>query len=68
MSKQAREILEADGLEFAMRKDAGEDIKLGDAQKILESREETKKQEEQAAALEAKDEERGIPETPKPQD
>lgn len=62
------EILEADGLEFAQRFEAGEDLKVGDGQKILEVREEKAKKEAAAAALEQKDEERGVPEIPQPVD
>lgn len=68
MSKAAKEILEADGLEFAMSKDAGEDIKEGDGEKILAIRAEKEKGEAQEKAQAEKDAERGVPEVPQPQD
>mmetsp|Transcript_54775 Transcript_54775/g.46125 ORF Transcript_54775/g.46125 Transcript_54775/m.46125 type:complete len:85 (+) Transcript_54775:3733-3987(+) len=68
MSKKAAEIYEEDGLEFAQRKEKGEDIKIGDGKKILELRAEKEIEEKKIEAVLKKDELRGIPEIPKLQD
>ena len=68
ISKDALNIIEADGLEFAQRKEAGEDIKVGDGEEILKAREEKKKEEEKEAEVATKDDERRVPESPTPQD